>query len=535
MAISRTGYTATALYTASTSLSVTPTMTATSGTFPMTAGDILLASVTAAASTSVQAIRCTTAGWVACGQAQQAYPGPAAVAYFWKRAVGSDAAPTFVSTASGSNYHISALIEEFTGADQAMPVIAAGYAGGTSGNITPTTQQSLPMAGGYAVSTQVTYNSSSTTNAFTAGANFTTTTSDGATAFYHYAREYDASPPSGSTLAAAGTWGSATTFRAAMVVVIQPPISAIGVYEDPSAPPPIKTTTNASSSVTASFSPPANSLVVVMVNILYNSSPGAATITVKDSIPNTYTTGPDSGADATCSTQSAIFTYRYATAPGSITITVTNSNTAAGSVHVAVKVLLGADPSQTGAASSGVQAAASTAQSQAVTTTRPGSYVYLASGIGNRQEGETALAANVDFDQYNDTTSGHFGLTGRSVAATGSPGSVTLGWTQTSSSAFTWAGLEILPAPAPRRARRFAYAPHGHVSATFRGHHERLQRAASRDFGTVRTGCRLAGRSHDQDGATGRDAIDDRHPHTRLGRVVRRRVRHSGAGDLLAR
>jgi hypothetical protein len=225
----------------------------------------------------------------------------------------------------------------------------------------------------------------------------------------------------------------------------------MAIAEDVSTPAVVHTTTNASTpgATTAAFSPPAGSLLVVVVNILFNAGQTTGTLTVSDSVSGTWTAGPTSGAGSVPNTLSAIF-YRYlSTAPGSITVSVTNSNKAAGSVSLAVRVVNGANPVQVGAASSNAYASTTTtAMSEVVTTTKAGSTVYFCAGIVSHTTTYTALAGTTTVDDFQDTTSGHQGFTGVSAALTSVTGTVTLGWTLGTASAFTWAALEILPAAA---------------------------------------------------------------------------------------
>ena len=113
--------------------------------------------------------------------------------------------------------------------------------------------------------------------------------------------------------------------------------------------------TSSATEVTASFSPPAKSLVVVVVNLVYaiampwSSEP----LTVSDSLSNSYAAGPIAQDPDCFSATSGIFTNYYASAPGSITLTATrNPPTLYPALfEVVTHVLTGARASQSGAGS----------------------------------------------------------------------------------------------------------------------------------------------------------------------------------------
>lgn len=102
------------------SLTGTPTLTrATSGSVTAvfgtgqtdTAGDLLIAVATSAAATSTTAIACSTSGWTQIVQEGNSATAHARVSFWFKVAAGSDTAPTFTSTLSGTGAMTATLYE----------------------------------------------------------------------------------------------------------------------------------------------------------------------------------------------------------------------------------------------------------------------------------------------------------------------------------------------------------------------------------------------------------------------------------------
>ena len=114
-----------------------------------------------------------------------------------------------------------------------------------------------------------------------------------------------------------------TTYEAAFVAVISPPQP---IKIDASTPAAVDTTGSTSLTVaTASFSPPANSTVVVGFGIEFDTGETSApTVSCADSLSNSYGAGPSAydGQAGGC----WLFSHYYASAPGSITVTVTRSS-----------------------------------------------------------------------------------------------------------------------------------------------------------------------------------------------------------------
>jgi len=202
----------------------------------------------------------------------------------------------------------------------------------------------------------------------------------------------------------------------------------------------------------ASFSPPAGSLVVMLVVVTYDgqsNSYSSTGLTAADSLSNTYSAPISVPANASGYgiTSHAIFTHYYTSAPGSITVTATLASGemtqgGIGAVDIQPIVRTGCASSQSGAATASAHGSGTNAGEIAITTTTTGSWVlFQASGYavsGTALANSTSIAST-----SSDGTTDAF-ATGRAASATGTPGSATFGWSG-SSTLVTLTALEILP------------------------------------------------------------------------------------------
>jgi hypothetical protein len=193
------------------------------------------------------------------------------------------------------------------------------------------------------------------------------------------------------------------------------------------------------SAQSAAFTPPAGTWVYVFATILYGSNSAATSLTCKDNqgSPVTYTAGPNAGG--TGNVYSQAFSHFYASSPGSIKVTVTNTNLASAGMYVAARVVTGAASSQAGAGS----ATAGTLNTS-VTTTKAGSWVYVMAG----EPVTTVLTLEPlgsTIDSFTDATAGDAAYFGKQTAATTTPGSTLLGYTQ-AGTGNSLVLLEVLPA-----------------------------------------------------------------------------------------
>lgn len=199
----------------------------------------------------------------------------------------------------------------------------------------------------------------------------------------------------------------------------------------------------------ASFSPPANTLLVALVNGGWgNSATNAEAASVTDSVGGTWTAGPAAvGTNTSARGVGAVF-YRYlSSAPGAMTVTATVTNMCGGR-QLAVRVLNGAASNQTGAGTgTSVFTTATTSGTVSVTTTVTGSVVYgVNDNCGNASaftaSGTTSVLASGDFNDTADTVRL---VSWKATSATGTPGATTFGVTWTTAAVNNVAAMEILP------------------------------------------------------------------------------------------
>jgi phosphatidylinositol-3-phosphatase len=213
------------------------------------------------------------------------------------------------------------------------------------------------------------------------------------------------------------------------------------ITADPSSPPVVHGGYGAGAVSTASFSPPAGSLLEVIVNAL-QAAPGGDTVTVTDSKGDTFTAGPH--AAGTKAPNSSWFFQHYETsAPGALTVIAHQAGANLGTLQLAVQVLTGTAVSQAGAAGDSFDGtAATTGDTHALANTQSGSWLYVAVGNGNSFATLTPVGSEVNVNVWNDPASGNDGAIGR-LATTGT-GSQLLGWTASDSDPFEWAAQEVL-------------------------------------------------------------------------------------------
>jgi predicted phosphohydrolase len=187
------------------------------------AGNLLVAAVTAEATTSAAAMANTGGTWTK--YAESASNAYTKTAFFWKiRGSSAESAPVFTSSMSGSYLGMQCVIYEFSGANTTTPFATYGTNYGTTANpLTVTTAGNVPTTGCYGLSCHAIYTGSNSSDAWTKDTNWTNrANTGGTTARYHGAHDYIVSPSSGATLACGGTWASVTSSQqAASSVVIQ--------------------------------------------------------------------------------------------------------------------------------------------------------------------------------------------------------------------------------------------------------------------------------------------------------------------------
>ena len=202
-----------------------------------TAGNQLVALVTAGGSTASAAAISTPSGWtqvaVTSNVATTAY---AWVAVYTKTAAGSDSAPAFTATLSGT-VAMTVTLFELAAAANLNPVDTYGtYAsGGTAGTLTltATTGGNVSVAGEFAIACFC-MERAAATNTWTHGSGWTNAANDGTTnTVLHTAVDYYASPSAGSTLAETGSWATETTaYGAGIILTVVPQLGGIELYQN---------------------------------------------------------------------------------------------------------------------------------------------------------------------------------------------------------------------------------------------------------------------------------------------------------------
>ena len=200
---------------------------------------------------------------------------------------------------------------------------------------------------------------------------------------------------------------------------------------------------------TASFSPPAGTLLVAMCVVNYNISPGVfPAITISDSASGVWNTGPYaanlSGPDI-----AVIFTRYCATAPGSITVTMSRgSDSSQAELQLAVRVCDNASPVQN-LAGTGVNNAAATGNATVtLNLTTPRSACFVCAGQGGNTQAVPNSATTTIQITHDPSDGGYLLFGNQNPFNTFAPAAVTLGWTGgESGSSGAVAAMEILPAP----------------------------------------------------------------------------------------
>jgi Pectate lyase superfamily protein len=192
-----------------------------------TAGNMLYALVSAGGSTASAAAISTPSGWTQVTTiGNTATTANAWVAVYQKIAAGSDSAPSFTATLSGTAAMTCTLLED-AGCLNAAPVQAYGVyqSGGSSGTLSSMTATTglNPPGGAYAV-TIYCQEASAATNTWNAGSGWTNLANDGTTnSVLHTAVDYQVPSTSGNVSETAHWTADTSAFGAAIVLVICPP------------------------------------------------------------------------------------------------------------------------------------------------------------------------------------------------------------------------------------------------------------------------------------------------------------------------
>ena len=207
-----------------------------SGTQPRTAGDYLVAAVTAWGTTTASAVSCTTPGWSL--MVAGAGPGPRTqAALFAAVASGGDAAPSFTFAATGTAAQAGMRCEmfELTGQAAASPVVATGTAAGTSGTMSVASAGNVPAAGCAGIAVNALFLAGPGVSGYAAGAPWVNVDNDSAATYCtagtthcrgHIGIDSIVNPTSGAvTTDAATTSGTVTEWSSALLIVAPPTLN----------------------------------------------------------------------------------------------------------------------------------------------------------------------------------------------------------------------------------------------------------------------------------------------------------------------
>lgn len=244
----------------------------------------------------------------------------------------------------------------------------------------------------------------------------------------------------------------------------------MAIAEDASTPAVVRSTVSSATQTwsTAAFSPPADSLLVVLVNNLISFATTHAAFTVSDSAGGTWTQGVDAKPAASDTCHSAVFYSYRASAPGPITVTVDKGDTWTSDTQLTVRVVTGAATNQTGAATVSYFVATGSAPTNAtqqnITTTTVGSRVYAAV-THNSTNAITANANTTNIDTWTEATIFCVLASARQTNTTVTPGATSIGYTgQSSANNVAFAAMEILQSTGPGYNPPTGMPPNNQVS-----------------------------------------------------------------------
>jgi hypothetical protein len=201
---------------------------------------------------------------------------------------------------------------------------------------------------------------------------------------------------------------------------------------------------------TSAFTPPDQTLVVLLISSGWSGGSGTVSLSVTDSGGHTWqrpitTTGTSSNGG----TAAVAYCY-FATSPGSITVSVAFSGFAAsgGGRFVDVYLLSGANPNQAGAGTGSANNTTSQiAATCSVTTTVNGSWVLGAVSEPTGTRTWTANANSQISTSFADSTDVCYMGSFAGLFLTGTPGATVFGGSWNTAAQSAVAAFEVLPAP----------------------------------------------------------------------------------------
>jgi hypothetical protein len=258
-----------------------------SGTQPRTAGDLLLATVTAFGNTTA-VLGTAPAGWALVNAVIAG--GTTITAWYSKVAAGGDAAPTFTGTLTGTagDSAFNVVLEEFSDSGGGTPVVVStGSAVGTTGTtLAVTTDVNVPVSGCLAVATiMVSQGTTAGTASFTTPTGYTApVTAQTASLRAQMATYYSSSAPtSGAVASCTLPKGRTTTSeQAASIVLIAPPGTAAGPMLVQHA----SVAANGVTSVTAALPAPATAVNCLVANVTCENDTSITSVKLGSSADN---------------------------------------------------------------------------------------------------------------------------------------------------------------------------------------------------------------------------------------------------------
>jgi hypothetical protein len=210
--------------------------------------------------------------------------------------------------------------------------------------------------------------------------------------------------------------------------------------EDASTPAPVNSGfVSAPTVTTASFTPPANSLLVALVNVNNGVSPS---VTISDTGAHTWSSRVVVD-NSNVPTYSVIYTAPVTTS-SAITVTAHNSDaSASSSIQLAVRVVTSANVNQSSAATSTNQGLVASTE-VTITPTKIGSLIYVA-GANSSNAAQTSISGTTSINVNQITADFVTNLTGKCTANTTVLAATAFGWSSSQTAQFGCVALEVVP------------------------------------------------------------------------------------------
>lgn len=223
----------------------------------------------------------------------------------------------------------------------------------------------------------------------------------------------------------------------------------MALAEDASTPAVVRSASSSTATTlsTAAFTPPAESLLVVVWQYNGSQFPVLPAINVIDSTGGRNELKAMNPGPANTNVVTGVWVRYFRVSPGSITVTGTRTNIDDCCMQLAVRVVTDAHPIQNGAASA-IFSTTTNGGQKSFTTTTTGSLVYVASA-DPLNDPYVVNAATNNLDLWIDATFQMVNAFGRAPGLIGTPGAVTYGWSGATALKVAWLAIEILELTSP--------------------------------------------------------------------------------------